>query len=101
MARSSMEVTNMNDLASGDQPGSHTASETGTSARESLERAREGVHQLVDRVADRAIGRASDIEAVQERWLSDLRDKVGRQPITTVAVAAAVGVLLGRLLGRG
>ena len=91
----------MNDLASGGQPGSNASSGNESSARHSLERAREGAHQLVDRVADRAMGRAGEIEAVQERWLTDLYDKVDRQPITTVAVAAAVGVLLGRLLDRG
>ena len=101
MARSSMEVTNMNDLASWEQPGSDSASGSASSARHPVERAREGAHQLVDRVADRAIDRAGAIEAVQERWLTDLRDKVDRQPITTVAVAAAVGVLLGRLFDRG
>jgi len=91
----------MGDLASGGQPGSSEASGAQTSMRQPLERVREGAHQLVDRVADRALGHAGNIEAVQERWLSDLRDKVDRQPITTVAVAVAVGVLIGRLMDRG
>ena len=83
-----------------------------------LERAVEGAHATVDRLAeavtpaveqltqavdsagDALNAKAVDARALQEEWTAALRDAVRDHPIAAVLTAAAVGVLVGKLVSR-
>ena len=83
-----------------------------------LERAVQGAHETVDRLAEAAApaveqltaavegagevlsGQADDALALQREWTAALRDAVREHPIAAVLTAAAVGVLLGKLVSR-
>lgn len=83
-----------------------------------LERAVQGAHETVDRLAEAAAptaeqltaaiegagaelnAQADDVLALQREWSDALRLAVREHPIAAVLGAAAVGVLLGKLLSR-
>jgi len=78
-----------------------------------LERAVQGAHETVDRLAEAATpaveqisaavddlgsamnAQADEALALQQQWTGALRDAVREHPIAAVLTAAAVGVLLG------
>lgn len=83
-----------------------------------LERAVEGAHATVDRLAEAVTpavehlsaavdsagaalnAQAVDAMALQREWAAALRDAVRDHPIAAVLAAAAVGVLVGKLASR-
>ena len=83
-----------------------------------LERAVQGAHETVDRLAESATPaveqlsagmdqasaaiseHAEEISALQREWTAALREAVREHPIAAVLTAAAVGVLLGKLASR-
>lgn len=83
-----------------------------------LDRAVQGAHETVDRLAESAAPaverlsagldqagsvlneRADEISALQREWTAALRDAVREHPIAAVLTAAAVGVLLGKIVSR-
>lgn len=83
-----------------------------------LERAVEGAHATVDRLAEAVTpaveqltaavdnagealsAKAVDARALQEEWTAALRDAVRDHPIAAVLAAAAIGVLVGKLVSR-
>lgn len=80
-----------------------------------LKQAVRGAHQTIDRLADRAApavrqlgdsvaaaetalhDKAEQLRAQRDAWTDDARCTVRERPLTCVAVALAVGVLVGRL----
>jgi len=83
-----------------------------------LERAVQGAHETVDQLAeavtpavehltaavegagDALNEKAIDAMALQREWAAALRDAVRDHPIAAVLTAAAVGVLVGKLVSR-
>ncbi|NML13551.1 hypothetical protein [Azohydromonas caseinilytica] len=82
----------------------------------SMDRMVQSAHEAVDRLAEKAapalerlrstMGSATEklpmskdeLSAMQEEWVTSLRDTVREHPIASLAVAAAAGVLLSRML---
>ena len=83
-----------------------------------LGRAVQGAHETVDRLAEAVTPavehltvaiddagealseKASDALALQQEWTAALRDAVRDHPIAAVLAAAAVGLLVGKLVSR-
>jgi len=83
-----------------------------------LERAVQGAHETVDRLAesvaptvdhltsavedagDALNAKAVDVMALQREWTAALRDAVRDHPIAAVLTAAAVGVLVSKMVSR-
>ena len=83
-----------------------------------LERAVQGAHETVDRLAESATPaveqlsagieqageaiseHANELSALQREWTAALRESVRDHPIAAVLTAAAVGVLLGKIISR-
>jgi ElaB/YqjD/DUF883 family membrane-anchored ribosome-binding protein len=94
------------------------ASVPGVGTDKTVERLKQGAHEAVDRIADKAgptverlkstLDNASTsvrsqvdgMHAVQEEWMVSARAKVRENPLTSVALAVAAGLLLGRISGR-
>lgn len=83
-----------------------------------LDRAVQGAHTMVDRVADRAgpavervhstidsaaesvKGGGEELCAIQQRWADNCRTCVREHPLATLGFAVAAGMVLSRLLRR-
>jgi ElaB/YqjD/DUF883 family membrane-anchored ribosome-binding protein len=94
------------------------ASEPGVGTDKTVERLKQGAHDAVDRIADKAgptverlkssldsastsvRSQVDGMHAMQEEWMVTARAKVRENPLTAVALAAAAGLLLGRITGR-
>lgn len=95
-----------------------TRSSATASAGNAVDRAAQGVHQMIDRVAEKA-GPAVDrlrgnvssatqamhsgvdtLSGLPPRWVATSRACVRDHPLASVGVAVAAGVLLSRLLAR-
>jgi ElaB/YqjD/DUF883 family membrane-anchored ribosome-binding protein len=82
----------------------------------SMDRMVQSAHEAVDRFAEKAapaleklrstMGSATEklpmsrdeLSAMQEEWVSSLRETVREHPLASLAVAAAAGVLLSRMM---
>jgi ElaB/YqjD/DUF883 family membrane-anchored ribosome-binding protein len=82
----------------------------------SMDRMVQSAHEAVDRFAEKAapalekirttMGSATEklpmskdeLSAMQEEWVSSLRDTVREHPIASLAVAAAAGIVISRML---
>jgi ElaB/YqjD/DUF883 family membrane-anchored ribosome-binding protein len=91
------------------------AQATGFPAADWVERAAGSAHDAIDKVAEKAAprvrhlqnrlsnagqrlhGRGDELSARSSEWAESARCTVREQPLTALAIAAAVGWLLGRL----
>ena len=99
-------------------PASNPAVHPAINPNALLERAVQGAHDTVDRLAeavtptveqltsavdgagDALNAQAADALALQREWTAALREAVRVHPIAAVLTAAAVGVLVSKLLSR-
>lgn len=99
-------------------PNTPLGSQVATSTEEAMNRAVQGAHTMVDRLAEKAVPAveglvsgvnsasealktgADDLGAMQERWIENCRGYVREHPLVSVGVAVAAGVLLSRLMAR-
>jgi ElaB/YqjD/DUF883 family membrane-anchored ribosome-binding protein len=68
-------------------------------ARTAVERSRERISSTLDRLEDRIVDKKHEIQDRAD-VLRPVRERVMERPLTAVAIAAGVGVLLGSLGGR-
>jgi ElaB/YqjD/DUF883 family membrane-anchored ribosome-binding protein len=89
---------------------------SGAQSGASMDRMVQSAHEAVDRLAEKAgpaidklrstMGSATDklpmsrdeLSAMQEEWTTTLRETVREHPLASLAVAAAAGVLLSRMM---
>jgi ElaB/YqjD/DUF883 family membrane-anchored ribosome-binding protein len=92
-----------------------TPATTGSAPADWIERAAGSAHHAIDKVAEQAAPRvrrlrsrlndagqrlhsgSNEISALSNEWAESARCTVREQPLTALAIAAAVGWLLGRL----
>lgn len=97
-------------------PESALGADAVATAEDAVHRAARAAHSLVDLVADTtgpAFGRllsgltsatdalhdrVEDIDALQERWLEDVRDVIREHPFVSIGAGLAAGYLLSRLI---
>jgi len=89
---------------------SATASKLATSAKPehsngSLNPIVDKAHKTVDRLATRAheatdqvVARGEEWQALQDRWMGQVREQVRQRPLTIVGVALALGFLSSRIM---
>lgn len=110
-----MATTSYNDPS---MTGMSDSSVASTANDPTIERFKQGAHDAVDRIADKAgptverlkskMGDAStslrthvdEMHTLQEEWMVNCRATVRDNPLTSVAVGVLAGMLLGRVLGR-
>ncbi len=98
--------------------GSMGNADPAAAAGDSLNRTAQSAHAMVDRVAEKAapavdrlhqgIDSASEalqsgvhnLDEMQERWLETSRDYVRENPLLSIGIAVAAGLLLSRLMAR-
>ena len=99
-------------------PNSTPGSETVPSTEDTLNRAVQGAHTLVDQLAQTAgpaVERllsgvdsasqalqsgAEDFSELQERWMESCRGCVREHPLASIGVAIVAGMLLNRMMTR-
>ncbi len=102
-------------LATSATPNGGSPSAATASAADWVERAAGSAHEAIDKVAEKAAPRVrrlqnrlsdagerlhnggDELSALTSEWAESARCSVREQPLTALAVAAAVGWLLGRL----
>lgn len=85
---------------------------------EAVHRVARGAHDVVDRVAERALpaverlrtglydardavkARADNLTVMQEEWTTQCRASIREKPLTAVAIGVVAGMFLSRLLSR-
>ena len=82
-----------------------TITKTADAARPAVERLTAGAHQAVEKLmsvasatAETVAQKSEQLMDAQERLVEDCRVYVRQKPVTSVAIAAAVGYLMSRLM---
>lgn len=66
-------------------------------AADSIDRAVQGAHKAVDRLADSAAPTVRHLAQTGDAWTASCRATVREQPLMALLTAFAVGALLGRI----
>jgi hypothetical protein len=66
-------------------------------AADKLDKAVQGAHHAIDRLADSAVPTARHLAQTGDAWTASLRSTVREQPLMAVAAAFALGALLARV----
>ncbi|WP_160000420.1 CsbD family protein [Roseomonas sp. 18066] len=66
-------------------------------ARETVGRVQEAVGGLTGKREYQARGVANEVQGQAENFVGQLCDNVREQPLTSIAIAAGIGYILGRL----
>lgn len=77
----------------------HLASKTAAAGHSVMDRIEAAVPELPE-VKEKLSGMVSDGKARVTDWREGIEDGIGKRPIQSLLIAAAVGAFIGALLGR-
>jgi len=66
-------------------------------AADSIDKAVQGAHKTVDRIADSAAPTVRHLAQTGDAWTASLRSTVREQPLTALLAAFALGALVARI----
>jgi hypothetical protein len=66
-------------------------------AADAIDKAVQGAHKAVDRIADSAAPTVRHLAQTSDAWTTSLRGSVREQPLLALLAAFAVGALVGRI----
>ena len=89
------------------QDAHHTIDKVSDAARPAVERVATGAHQVVDKLAGVATNAAEtlgvkgeQLKQAQTRVTENIRDYVRENPLASVGIAVAAGILVSRFINR-
>lgn len=88
-------------------PNGDSVDRLAQSAHAAIDRVAESAKPAVERARTAAAGAASTVEAkasalgeLEQQWMTAAREHVRQNPLTSIALALAAGVLIARLTSR-